>query len=66
MCRRVYANRPFEIRKQIVDEERQSRNVIEMGVRENDIANLPAVIVGGRESEAAGVDRDAVVDDERR
>jgi hypothetical protein len=62
----VYANRPFEIRKQIVDEQRQPRNVIEMSVSKNDIADLPAVIVGGREAEAAGVDRDAVVDDERR
>jgi len=50
-----------EGREEIVDEDWQTRDVVNVRVRDDAIANLFALRVGRRERKASGVKRDTIV-----
>ena len=54
----------FQFAKQIVDKDRQAGNVIHVGMRHDYVAHRAALCFVQRNAEAAGVNRDAVVNQE--
>src|SRR6185503_12764406 len=58
---RVYLYRFLQTRIQIVDEDRQTCDVVHVRMRDDDVFDFGALLVGQRNGDATGVDGDAVV-----
>jgi hypothetical protein len=58
----VDAHRLAQLSKQIIDEYRQARDVIHMRVRDDHIADSLLLRFSQGDANAAGIDRDAIID----
>jgi hypothetical protein len=61
----MYANRFAQGRKKIVDKQRQTRNVVEMSMGQDNVPDIATLNVRARKSQTPGNYGDAVVDDDR-
>src|SRR3954464_13647206 len=59
----VNADRLMKITEQVINEDRQAGDVIHVGMRDNHVANALLLYIAQRNSDRAGVNCDAVVDD---
>ena len=62
----VNANRLSQLAKKIINEDRQARDVVHVRMRDDNVANGLSLTLGQRETDAARIDTDAVVDQEAR